>query len=89
VPVQWEKDIVGEFRVELRVDVVNQHGVLAKVTNLIADEGVNIANIEIDPKDGTTNLLSFLIDVKNRLHLANIIRKIRLYDFVIKVSRHR
>lgn len=89
VPVQWEKDVEGEFRVELRVDVVNQHGVLAKVTSLIADEGVNIANIEIDAKDGTTNLLSFLIDVKNRLHLANIIRKIRLYDFVIKVSRHR
>lgn len=89
VPVQWEKDVEGEFRVELRVDVVNQHGVLAKVTSLIADEGVNIANIEIDAKDGTTNLLSFLVDVKNRLHLANIIRKIRLYDFVIKVSRHR
>lgn len=89
VPVQWEKDIEGDFRVELRVDVVNQHGVLAKVTSLIADEGVNIVNIEIDAKDGTTNLLSFLIDVKNRLHLANIIKKIRLYDFVLKVSRHR
>ncbi|WP_444995982.1 bifunctional GTP diphosphokinase/guanosine-3',5'-bis pyrophosphate 3'-pyrophosphohydrolase [Aliikangiella sp. IMCC44359] len=89
VPVQWEKDVEGEFRVELRVGVLNQHGVLAKVTSLIADEGVNIANIEIDARDGATNLLSFLIDVKNRLHLANIIRKIRLYDFVIKVSRHR
>ncbi|TQV73744.1 bifunctional GTP diphosphokinase/guanosine-3',5'-bis pyrophosphate 3'-pyrophosphohydrolase [Aliikangiella marina] len=89
VPVQWEKNIEGDFRVELRVDVVNQHGVLAKVTSLIADEGVNIVNIEIDAKDGTTNLLSFLVDVKNRLHLANIIKKIRLYDFVIKVSRHR
>ena len=89
VPVQWEKNIEGDFRVELRVDVVNQHGVLAKVTSLIADEGVNIVNIEIDAKDGTTNLLSFLIDVKNRLHLANIIKKIRLYEFVLKVSRHR
>ncbi|MGX5175263.1 bifunctional GTP diphosphokinase/guanosine-3',5'-bis pyrophosphate 3'-pyrophosphohydrolase [Aliikangiella sp. IMCC44653] len=89
VPVQWEKDVEGEFRVELRIDVVNQHGVLAKVTSLIADEGVNIVNIEIDAKDGTTNQLCFLIDVRNRLHLANLIRKIRLYDFVIKVSRHR
>jgi len=89
VPVQWEKDILGEFRVELKVDVVNQHGVLAKVTSLIADADVNIVNIEIDAKDGTTNLLGFLIDVKNRLHLANLIRKIRLYDFVIKVSRQR
>jgi GTP diphosphokinase / guanosine-3',5'-bis(diphosphate) 3'-diphosphatase len=89
VAVQWEKDIVGEFRVELRIDVINQHGVLAKVTSLIADLGVNIVNIEIDAKDGTTNLLSFLIDVKNRLHLANLIRQIRLYDFVLKVSRQR
>jgi GTP pyrophosphokinase len=89
VSVLWEKDIKGEFRVELRIDVVNQHGVLAKVTSLIADEGVNIVNIEIDAKDGTTNLLSFLIDIKDRLHLANLIRKIRLYDFVLKVSRHR
>ncbi len=89
VPVQWEKDIEGEFRVELRVEVVNQHGVLAKVTSLIADEGVNIANIELNSKDGTTNHICFLIDVKHRLRLANLIRKIRLYDFVIKVSRHR
>lgn len=89
VPVQWEKDIVGEFRVELRIDVINKHGVLAKITTLISDANINIANIEIDTKDGSSNLLSFLIDVKNRLHLANIIRKIRVKDFVMKVSRHR
>jgi len=89
VPMQWEKDVVGEFRVELKIDVQNKQGVLARVTSLIADEGVNIANIEIDPKDGTTNLLKFLIDVKDRLQLANLIRKIRLYDFVLKVARSR
>jgi len=89
VPVQWEKDVVGEFRVELKIDVINQHGVLAKVTSMIADENVNIVNIDIDAKDGATNLLSFLINVRDRLQLANLIRKIRLYDFVLKVSRHR
>ncbi|MDH5433585.1 MAG: bifunctional GTP diphosphokinase/guanosine-3',5'-bis pyrophosphate 3'-pyrophosphohydrolase [Gammaproteobacteria bacterium] len=89
VPVQWEKDVVGDFRVSLSVDVINKHGVLAKVTSVISDNGVNIVNIEIDTKDGATNTLTFLVEIKDRLHLANLIRKIRLYDFVIKVSRHR
>jgi guanosine-3',5'-bis(diphosphate) 3'-pyrophosphohydrolase len=89
VPVQWEKDVEGVFRVELKVEVVNRHGVLAKVTNLIADRGVNIVNVSIDSMDGSTNLLSFAVDVKGRLQLANLMRKIKLFDFVIKVARKR
>jgi len=89
VPVQWEKNVEGLFRVELKVEVMNRHGVLAKVTNLIADEGVNIVNVAIDAMDGSTNMLSFGLDLKGRLQLANLIRKIRLFDFVIKVSRKR
>jgi guanosine-3',5'-bis(diphosphate) 3'-pyrophosphohydrolase len=89
VPVQWEKDVEGTFRVELKVEVVNRHGVLAKVTNLIAEDGANIANINIDTKDGSSNLLSFLIEVKGRLQLANLIKRIRTLDFVLKVSRNR
>ena len=89
VPVQWEKNVEGVFRVALKVEVMNRHGVLAKVTNLIADEGVNIVNVNIDAMDGLTNMLSFALDLKGRLQLANLIRKIRLFDFVIKVSRKR
>ena len=89
VPVQWEKNVEGLFRVELKVEVMNRHGVLAKVTNLIADDGVNIVNVDIDTLDGSTNMLSFGLELKGRLQLANLIRKIRLFDFVIKVSRKR
>lgn len=89
VPVQWEKNVEGVFRVNLKVEVVNRHGVLAKMTNLIADEGVNIVNIDIDMNDGTTNITSFLIELTGRLQLANLIRKIRVFNFVIKVSRNR
>ncbi len=89
VPVQWEKNVEGLFRVELKVEVMNRHGVLAKVTNLIAEDGVNIVNVAIDAMDGSTNMLAFALDLKGRLQLANLIRKIRLFDFVIKVSRKR
>jgi len=89
VPVQWGKHVEGVFTVDFMVEVVNRHGVLAKVTNLIADEGVNIVNIDINANDGATNIMSFLIEIKERLQLANLIRKIRVFDFVIKVARHR
>ncbi|MDQ7048052.1 MAG: bifunctional GTP diphosphokinase/guanosine-3',5'-bis pyrophosphate 3'-pyrophosphohydrolase [Enterobacterales bacterium] len=89
VPVQWEKNVEGDFRVELKVEVMNRHGVLAKVTNLIAEDGVNIVNVGIDAMDGSNNMLTFGIELKGRLQLANLIRKIRLFDFVIKVSRKR
>lgn len=89
VSVQWEKDIVGEFLVELRVEVINSKGVLAKIANIIAEEKINIVEVNNIDVDGTTDVLKFLLEIKNRLHLANLIRKIRLHDFVIKVSRLR
>ncbi len=87
IPVQWEKDTLGDFRVDLRVDAIGRQGVLAKLTSLIAQEKVNIVNVAIENRDGDFDTLIFLIEIKNRLHLANLIRKIRLHDFVIKVYR--
>jgi (p)ppGpp synthase/HD superfamily hydrolase len=68
--------------------VINQQGILAKLTHIIAQEKVNIVNVAIDAHEGRFETLKILIEIKNRLHLANLIRKIRLYDFVVKVYRH-
>jgi GTP pyrophosphokinase len=89
MPVQWEDNIRGEFVVELRVVVFNQRGVLAKVTSVIADAEANIVNIDIDPQDGVTNALNFTMTVRDRIHLANIIRRVRKYDFVNKIYRSK
>ncbi|NVJ60573.1 MAG: bifunctional GTP diphosphokinase/guanosine-3',5'-bis pyrophosphate 3'-pyrophosphohydrolase [Gammaproteobacteria bacterium] len=89
MPVQWEEDIQGEFAVELKIIVFNERGVLARVTSVIADAEANIVNIDIDQQDGTTNILNFTMTVKNRLHLANIIRKVRRHKFVNKILRNK
>ncbi len=89
MPVQWEENIRGEFAIELRVVVFNQRGVLAKVTSVIADAEANIVNIDIDPQDGVTNALNFTMTVRDRIHLANIIRRVRKYDFVNKIYRSK
>jgi (p)ppGpp synthase/HD superfamily hydrolase len=89
VPVQWEKDVEGTFLVELKVDVLNQHGILAKITNLIAEDGANIVNINIDNQEGTNHSLRFLIEVTGRLQIACLIKDIRPLSSVLKVSRNR
>ncbi len=88
VPLQWEKDVKGEFAVELEVDVINQRGVLAQLTSTIADEEANIVNLEIDPRDGSYNTILFMVQVRGRLHLANIMRRLRSMNEVNRIVRH-
>ncbi len=88
VPLQWEKDVKGEFAVELEVDVVNQRGILARLTATIADEEANIVNLEIDPRDGSYNTIVFMVQVRGRLHLANIMRRLRAMPGVNRIVRH-
>ncbi len=89
MPVQWEEGIQGEFSIELRVVVFNDRGVLAKVTSVIAEAEANIVNIDIDQQDGATNALNFTMTVRDRVHLANIIRRVRQLKFVNKISRSK
>ena len=87
--LQWESVTEGDFQVEIRVEVSNQRGVLAIVASAIADMDSNIENISLDDKESGNTDLIFLINVKNRQHLAQIIRKIRSLDQVKKIVRTR
>ena len=76
-----------EFAVNLRVEVKNQRGVLADVATQIAEQDSNINNVHVEERDGRTSTLKFNIAVKNRLHLANIMRGIHHLPKVMKVVR--
>ena len=77
VEVAWETDIEGEFPVEIRVDVANRKGMLATVAAAIAERDSNIENVSMESRDGLIASLHFVINVRDRLHLAQIIRHIR------------
>ena len=87
IDVEWEKEIEGEFPVELRVEVANQRGVLATVAATIADEGANIENVGIEDRDGTYSTMTFTVTVRDRKHLAEIIRRIRANKQVLRILR--
>lgn len=87
--LQWEENVEGDFPVEIKVEVKNKRGVLATVASAIAQQEANIENINIDDKGSKLSDIILIINVRNRKHLANIIRQIRSIEEVKKISRSR
>ena len=87
IQVEWEADIEREFQVMIRLNSSNQRGVLANVAATIADAGANIEKVEMMERDDRYAYQKFTIDVKDRIHLANVIRKIRSIKSVSQITR--
>jgi RelA/SpoT family (p)ppGpp synthetase len=87
--VQWEPGINEEFPVDVTVEVADRRGVLATVAKVIGDSDSNIENVGIEERDGLTNSLKFRITVRNRQHLATVMRHVRNIPAVIRISRTR
>ena len=87
IDVEWEESVAGEFPVELRLLVVNQRGVLATIAAAISDLDANIENVVMDERDGQHSQLTFTVAVKNRKHLARIIKRLRSLTNVVRIGR--
>jgi len=87
IDVTWEPNTDHYFPVDIRLDTANQKGVLAVVAATIAEQSSNIENVSIADRDGRYSSMTFTITVHDRNHLANILRKIRVLDSVVKISR--
>jgi RelA/SpoT family (p)ppGpp synthetase len=87
ISVTWEKDIELEFACQIQTDTRNKPGVLAEVAATIADCGSNIEQVEVLGRHEDCSVLSFLLQVRDRVHLAKIMRSVRNMKNVIRVSR--
>ena len=87
IAVTWEQDIDLEFSSQIQTDTLNKPGVLAEVAATIADGGSNIEQVEVLGRHEDCSMLSFLLQVRDRKHLAQIMRDVRKMPNVIRVSR--
>jgi RelA/SpoT family (p)ppGpp synthetase len=87
ISLEWAPDVQGDFAVNLRVDVENRRGVLARVATAIAEMESNIDNVGVEEHDERHSTIRFVIEVKNRTHLARILRRVRLEPQVMRVAR--
>ena len=87
INVEWEQQIDRDFPARIRMNAINQRGVLATVASAIADQEANILNVDIKDKDDRYTTLEFIIEVRNRQHLAHVMRRIRGIKHVSQLSR--
>ena len=87
ISVTWESDIEGDFQSAISVDTLNKPGVLAEVAATIGDSDSNIEQVEVLGRQEDCSVLSFLILVRDRVHLARIMRGVHRMPHVIRVSR--
>ncbi|MDX1916301.1 MAG: bifunctional (p)ppGpp synthetase/guanosine-3',5'-bis(diphosphate) 3'-pyrophosphohydrolase [Methylophilus sp.] len=86
--VDWDADNKKLFKVNLRIAVANQRGMLAKIATTIANANSNIDNVSAEDSDGSqyTNV-NFTVQVHNRVHLAELIRNLRKIPEVVRINR--
>ncbi|MCG8413820.1 MAG: TGS domain-containing protein, partial [Pseudomonadales bacterium] len=87
VSVSWDPDVEGEFTVELRVELENQRGIIATLATTITGADANIEKISTVERDARFSIVNLLINVKNRVHLARVMRRVRSIKPVSKVTR--
>jgi len=85
--VAWQHEPNRSFSSELRVEVANKMGVLAAVAAAIAAEQTNIDHVVVRERDLENSVLVFELRVRDRRHLARILRVIRRMPEVRRVVR--
>lgn len=89
ISLRWDEQVEGEYWVDITVDVANQRGVLAALATAIAEADSNIGNINVDPRDGRHNAVTFSISVRDRTHLARVMRRLRANKVVMRLYRKK
>jgi len=85
--VNWSLKVEGEFLTELRVEVESERGIIASLATRIADTRTSIEGIQVKERDAQHSVITLTIAVRNRVHLADVMRRVRTMRSVTRVSR--
>ncbi|MGV8841992.1 MAG: bifunctional GTP diphosphokinase/guanosine-3',5'-bis pyrophosphate 3'-pyrophosphohydrolase [Pseudomonas sp.] len=89
IQLSWAKEVVGEFNVELRIELEHQRGLIALLASNVNAADGNIEKISMDERDGRTSVVRLVVSVHDRVHLARVIRKMRGLKGVMHINRTR
>ena len=85
--VEWSADAVGDFPVEIRIEILNQRGSLATIASTISELNSNIDNVTVVDQDDRICVDLITLTVKDRVHLAKIMRRLKELSIVLKITR--
>jgi len=86
--VEWAEQPVRAFETAINVLLKNGKGVLAEVASAVASAEADITHIDMgDERAAQTSELRLLLSVRDRLHLAEVMRTLKRQGSVLRVSR--
>ena len=87
IHLTWAKNIADEFSVDLRVSVERQRGVIAEIASAVTVADGNIEKIHVEEQNARMSVVSLIIKVQSRKHLARVMRRLRHLRVVTSISR--
>ncbi|BBP47087.1 guanosine-3',5'-bis(diphosphate) 3'-pyrophosphohydrolase [Thiosulfatimonas sediminis] len=88
IELHWAEQVEGTYFAELQLEVENRRGSLGTIASTIASTNTDIDRVHSDDKDDTYSLMNFVIKVRNRVHLAQVIRVLKSLPIVQKIQRN-
>jgi len=87
IDVEWSSEVSGDFSAELRIELLNQRGTLATIASTISSLDANIESVTIADQDDKVSIDLITLSVRDRVHLAKIIRKLKKLFIILKITR--
>ncbi|MDX8391192.1 MAG: bifunctional (p)ppGpp synthetase/guanosine-3',5'-bis(diphosphate) 3'-pyrophosphohydrolase [Mariprofundaceae bacterium] len=86
--IDWKPEKGKLYATSLELKTQNRHGMLAAISAAIAGLGAGIDDLRIHQLVGDMTTLVVLIEVKDRVHLAKLMRGVRRVEGVSKIRRN-
>lgn len=87
IGLYWDRETDREFSASLKIELVNKKGVLATLATTLSGLGSNIETITMAEKDATVTIINVTVSVRDRIHLARIIKRLRKLENVLRINR--
>ena len=86
--VEWAEQPSRPFQTAVTLLVRNGKGVLAQVAQAVSEEEADITHIDMGSEPATeTTELQLMLSVRDRLHLADVMRTLKRSPTVLRVAR--
>ena len=90
IAVKWSSELNRRFDSRIKLLINNEKGILARVAAEIGESDANITYVGMDEdKEHVLHQLRFTVQVKDRVHLAALLRNVRRVAGVNRVLRER
>ena len=89
--VSWNYAITAnmDFKTGLLIEIENRQGIVSEISNAIDVASSRIESINSDLKDEKTFRIELVIAVRDRLHLASVIKHLRKVPNIISIHRRK